>query len=47
MGPELCERVFAEIGSQIERAGFVLKQVACALAALPLPPPKWEGVEVN
>jgi IS5 family transposase len=26
MGPELCERVFAEIGRQIERSGFVLKQ---------------------
>lgn len=26
MGPELSERVFAEIGRQIERSGFVLKQ---------------------
>ncbi len=26
MGPELCERIFAEIGEQIERSGFVLKQ---------------------
>jgi IS5 family transposase len=26
MGPELCERIFAEIGRQIECSGFVLKQ---------------------
>jgi transposase, IS5 family len=26
MGPDLCARVFAEIGRQIERSGFVLKQ---------------------
>lgn len=26
MGPELCHRVFEEIGRQIERSGFVLKQ---------------------
>ena len=26
MGPQLCERIFVEIGQQIEHSGFVLKQ---------------------
>ena len=34
MGPELCERVFAEIGRQIEGAGFVLKQATLIDASL-------------
>jgi len=34
MGPELCERVFVEIGRQIERAGFVLKQATLIDASL-------------
>jgi IS5 family transposase len=34
MGPDLCERVFVEIGRQIEGAGFVLKQATLIDASL-------------
>lgn len=43
LGPKLAERIFAEIGAQIERSGFVLKQgtlIDASLVPAAVNPPK-------